>query len=67
MEVILIAALHFKQPVVAEMSRFLNCADAQAIIGRIYEHKNLPDSQKRELAETVIDHMPINCPVPLQT
>ena len=67
MEVILIAALHFKQPVVAEMSRFLDCADAQAIVGRIYAHKNLPEDQKRELAETVIDHMPINCPVPLET
>ena len=67
MEVILIAALHFKQPVVAEMSRFLNCGQAQEIIGRIYAHKNLPDSQMRELAETVIDHMPINCPVPLET
>ena len=67
MEVILIAALHFKQPVVAEMSRFLDCGQAQGIIGKIYAHKNLPDNQKRELAETVIDHMPINCPVPLQT
>ena len=52
---------------VAEMSRFLDCADAQGIISRIYAHKKLPDDQKRELAETVIDHMPINCPVPLQT
>ena len=67
MEVILIAALHFKQPVVAEMSRFLDCGQAQEIIGRIYGHERLPDNQKRELAETVIDHMPINCPVPLQT
>ena len=67
MEVILIAALHFSQPMVAEMSRFLNCGQAQEIIGRIYEHEHLPDNQKRELAETVIDHMPINCPVPLQT
>ena len=67
MEVILIAALHFNQPMVAEMSRFLDCAEAQEIIGRIYGHEHLPDSQKRELAETVIDHMPINCPVPLQT
>lgn len=67
MELILIAALHFKQPMVAEMSRFLDCADAQGIISRIYAHKKLPDDQKRELAETVIDHMPINCPVPLQT
>ena len=64
---ILIAALHFKQPVVAEMSRFLDCGQAQEIIGRIYGHEHLPDNQKRELAETVIDHMPINCPVPLQT
>ena len=67
MEVILIAALHFSQPMVAEMSRFLNCGEAQVIIGRIYEKKNLPESQRRELAETVIDHMPINCPVPLET
>ena len=67
MEVILIAALHFKQPVVAEMSRFLDCAQAQEIIGRIYGHENLPDNQKRELAETVIDHMPINCPVPIES
>ena len=67
MEVILIAALHFKQPVVAEMSRFLDCAEAQGIIGRIYEKENLPDNLKRELAETVIDHMPINCPVPMQS
>ena len=67
MEVILIAALHFSQPMVAEMSRFLNCADAQDIVARIYAHKDLPNDQKRELAETVIDHMPINCPVPLQT
>ena len=67
MEVILIAALHFSQPMVAEMSRFLNCGQAQEIIGRIYGHEHLPDNQKRELAETVIDHMPINCPVPLQT
>ena len=67
MEVILIAALHFSQPMVAEMSRFLNCGEAQLIIGRIYEKTNLPESQRRELAETVIDHMPINCPVPLQT
>ncbi len=67
MEVILIAALHFKQPVVAEMSRFLDCGQAQEIIGRIYGHENLPDNQKRELAETVIDHMPINCPVPLES
>ena len=67
MEVILIAALHFNQPMVAGMSRFLDCAEAQEIVGRIYAHKNLPDSQKRELAETVIDHMPINCPVPLET
>ena len=67
MEVILIAALHFKQPVVAEMSRFLDCGQAQEIIGRIYGHEHLPEDQKRELAETVIDHMPINCPVPLQT
>ena len=67
MEVILIAALHFSQPVAAEMSRYLDCAQAQEIIGRIYGHEHLPDHQKRELAETVIDHMPINCPVPLQT
>ena len=67
MEVILIAALHFSQPMVAEMSRFLNCGEAQEIVGRIYAHKNLPDSQKRELAETVIDHMPINCPVPIES
>lgn len=52
---------------VAEMSRFLNCAHAQEIIGRIYAHKTMPEEQKRELAETVMDHMPINCPVPLQT
>lgn len=67
MEVILIAALHFSQPTVAEMSRILDCAEAQGIIGRIYAHKNLPKDQKRELAETVIDHMPISCPVPLET
>ena len=67
MEVILIAALHFKQPVVAEMSRFLDCGQAQEIIGRIYGHEHLPEDQKRELAETVIDHMPINCPVPLDS
>jgi hypothetical protein len=67
MEVILIAALHFKQPVVAEMSRFLDCGQAQEIIGRIYGHEHLPEDQKRELAETVIDHMPINCPVPMQS
>jgi len=52
---------------VAEMSRFLNCGEAQVIIGRIYEKKNLPESQRRELAETVIDHMPINCPVPIES
>ena len=67
MEVILIAALHFSHPMVAEMSRFLNCAHAQEIIGRIYAHKTMPEKQKREIAETVMDHMPINCPVPLET
>ena len=67
MEVVLIAVLHFTHPVVAEMSRFLDCAEAQEILGGIYGHENLSPGLKDELAQTVIDHMPINCPVPLQT
>lgn len=67
MEVILIAALNFSQPMVAEMSYFLNCADAQAIIGRVYEHKNLREEHKKELTETLIEHMPANCPVPIES
>tara|TARA_B100001741_G_C16347313_1_gene502398 strand:+ start:178 stop:381 length:204 start_codon:yes stop_codon:yes gene_type:complete len=67
MEVILIAALHFTQPVAAEVASTLNCAEAQEILAGIYAHKNLPEYQKRELAETVIDHMPINCPVPIES
>lgn len=67
MEVILIAALHFTQPVAVEMASTLNCADAQEILAGIYAHKNLPEYQKRELAEIVIDHMPISCPVPTQS
>ena len=67
MVVILIALLNYSQPVVAEMSHFINCPDAQAVLSRIYGHKNLAPELKEELAQTVIDHMPINCPVPLQT
>lgn len=52
---------------VAEMSNFLNCAEAQAILGRLYANESLSRRQIREIAETVIGHMPINCPVPLQT
>lgn len=52
---------------VAEMSYFLNCADAQAIIGRVYEHKNLREEHKKELTETLIEHMPANCPVPIES
>ena len=67
MELILLAALNLEQPMVAEMSNFLNCAEAQAILGRLYANESLSRRQIREIAETVIGHMPINCPVPLQT
>ena len=67
MEVILIAALHFTQPAAVEMTSTLNCADGQEILAGIYAHKDLSPGVQKELAETVMDHMPINCPVPIES
>jgi hypothetical protein len=42
----------------------MSCPAAQEVIGRLYADKDIPESQKEELMEVILEHAPINCQVP---
>lgn len=64
MDLILSAALYIAELQPIPMSQIMSCPDAQAVIGNLNEAEGLSDEQRMELIKVIMEHTPINCPVP---
>ena len=49
------------------MAQVMSCPAAQSVIGNLYASESVSEAEKQELLEVILEHTPINCPLPQNT
>lgn len=67
MEILAAAIISLSAVKHAETAQVMSCPAAQTVIANLYASESVSDEEKQELLEVILEHTPINCPLPQNT
>ena len=67
MEILAAAIISLSAVKHSEMAQLMSCPAAQSVIANLYASESVSEAEKQELLEVILEHTPINCPLPQNT
>ena len=67
MEILAAAIISLSAVKHTDMAQILSCKEVQSVISNLYATESVSDAEKKELLEVILEHTPINCPLPQNT
>lgn len=64
MEILAAAIISLSAVQHTEVAQLISCKEAQSVISNLYASEGVSDAEKRELLKVILEHTPINCPLP---